>query len=447
MKKDLIITIGGILATAAVVFGLGLFAAGTFLTTPAAVKAKEPESEAKTDGKAENHFDSKEKESSKTGETEKNSKDPKKDEQHASKAEAHGKDEHSIAASAKEEHPTTKESGKKETEKSAELAKAAEGAKSVEHSKTAAEPKMKPDEPAKNESKDEHGKASGETAESKHGGKEEKEHKDTVQSEEDIAADLSQFETDYNAQMARGNYDDARIAALKAAGLAGPKNNDWQKRLADATYLSDALPAMQRYAKAFEIYSKLIAQDSKDNEWPQYRACVTLRNMGRWPDALEAAKVYLERYPNGAHYSEIRLLNAQGLLTDHKRLEAREELQGILSGQAPPEVRAQTLIEIAQLDRERSTIEPAEAPILKAEFIDVSSTPKTESKATAPAGIPTERWKAIIEAVKDARLNDAKQLLEPWTGENSSLTKEERARINIQFAQLLRQLPVYKDTR
>jgi len=138
------------------------------------------------------------------------------------------------------------------------------------------------------------------------------------------ATDLGLLVQEYKELAADGDYDRARKVAQKALAAAGQTDPPWLRRLADATYMCEALADPQRSAAAYAGYAVLIEQPdagmrSEDREWAQYRACLCLRQMGLWGSATEAAQAFLASFPASSHALEIRLLHAQGLDSSAKR--------------------------------------------------------------------------------------------------------------------------------
>lgn len=372
-------TFGGIAATGALIFGAGLFMAGSMMTKPQAPIAH-------------------------TAET------------HESKTE-------SPVAAAHEEKSAHAET------------KAAHGE----------------EKPAHGEEKKGHEEAAAE-----HGGGHGEKHAEKAPILEDNTEELDQFILRFNDLVARGMNDDARIIALKAYALSGQKDAAWLRRLADTTFLSDALPAQQRYTKAYENYSALIAGSDgsasqlHDREWAQYRAAVCLRQMGRWDDALEASAKYLEQYPGTPRRPEVHLMHAQGLFASGHRAEAREEIEEILKDNPTAEIRAKALLELAMIDSERARVEPGDAPVqglTRAEVVPVDDTAADNLATEELTGIPTARWQAIVAAAKAGKVDEAHRLLEPMVKAGSPLSVEQRARVTLNFAKLLRELPEQQTTR
>jgi len=267
---------------------------------------------------------------------------------------------------------------------------------------------------------------------------------------EDDSEELGQFILRYNDLLVRGMSDDARVIALKAYALSGQKDAVWLRRLADATYLSDALPAQQRFAKAYENYCALLVgvenseAQNGDREWAQYRACVCLRQMGRWDEALEASKNYLKQFSMTPRQPEVRLMHAQGLFVNGQLSDAREEIEQILTGTPNADVRARALLELAKIDAERVRVEPVDAPVqglARAEVIPLNESPSSAA-AEEIAGLPSARWQAIVKAAKSGELEEAQNLLEPIVRSGGLLNAEQRARVILNFAKLLRELPI-----
>jgi len=316
--------------------------------------------------------------------------------------------------------------------------------------------------PAHGEEKPSHGeeKKGHEEAAAEHGGEHGEKHGDKHAEKapilEDNTEELDQFILRFNDLVARGMNDDARVIALKAYALGGQKDAAWLRRLADTTFLSDALPAQQRYTKAYENYSALIAgaeggaTQTSDREWAQYRAAICLRQMGRWDDALEASASYLERFPGSPRRNEVHLMHAQGLFANGHRAEAREEIEEILKDNPTAEIRAKALLELAMIDSERARVEPGDAPVqglTRAEVVPIDETASNNLATEELTGIPTARWQAIVAAAKAGKVDEAHRLLEPMVKAGGPLSTEQRARVTLNFAKLLRELPEQQTAR
>jgi tetratricopeptide (TPR) repeat protein len=267
--------------------------------------------------------------------------------------------------------------------------------------------------------------------------------------------ELTQFRTKFDNLMARGQHEEARLTALKALTMAGPTDPAWLVSLADATYLSQNLPAQQRYSKACSIYSALAGRQSAkgENEWPQYRVCLCLKNLGRWDDALQAMEVYLASYENAQRQYEVRLMYAQALSALGRPDDARAQLAKLQARGVPDAVRADALVELARLSlkatpkESRGAVVQEDAP---AEVVDLrpviadEPTPAqtaTSNKYVAPANpkrVPDEQWAAVRRAVERGAFREARRLLEPWTAPNSPLSAEERQKVILDFAALSR---------
>lgn len=267
--------------------------------------------------------------------------------------------------------------------------------------------------------------------------------------------ELVQLRTSYDNLMARGQHEEARLAALKASTMVGPTDPAWLVSLADATYLSQNLPAQQRYSKACTLYSALAGRQSAkgENEWPQYRVCLCLKNLGRWDDALQAMEVYLASYEDGPRQYEVRLMYAQALAALGRPDDARTQLQKLQVPGVPDAVRAAALVELARLTLKTTPKESRGAVVQEdagAEVVDlrpvIAEEPApaqaaTDNKYVAPGNlkrVPDEQWAAVRRAVEKGAFREARRLLEPWTAPNSPLSAEERQRVILDFAALSR---------
>jgi len=270
----------------------------------------------------------------------------------------------------------------------------------------------------------------------------------------DNGEELDRFILKYNDLLGRENYNDARSVAMKAFALSSHSDMGWLRRLADATYLSDGLPAHQRYSKAYDYYSTILASSNDsvtsalDLEWAQYRAALCLRQNGRWEDSLESSKAYLNRYADTPRRAEVRLMFAQGLFAQGKRSLAREEIMDLIKSNPPSEVHARALIELAQIDMERVRVEPVEAPIEPlAEVVNLDeplATPRRTRLSDENTVLPASQWQNVVAAARAGRLQEAQSLIEPWIRSGGPLSSEQRAQVTLRFAKLLRELPTEK---
>lgn len=369
MSKDLLVTVGGVLALGAVLFGAGMFIAGTALQDSAPAKpATEPKAAETTD-------------------------------EHGAKPDAHGK-----AEEPKDAH------GKKKEDPHAE--------KKSEHGDAHA---ISEDTEVTNEANEEY---------------------------------VQTLERKFNDHFARGMYDDARSMAMKARNLA-PNSAAWQRRLADATFMSDDMAAQQRYQKAYELYSALIVNDPtpRASEWPRYRAVLCLRNQNRWEEAAQAADAYLALYKTSSRAMEILLLQAQCQFALGDRPAAKKNIEKLLALDIPKDQRAAAMLELAHIERETP---PPPATATKpgsddrAEVINVNDLESSvknpvaqeepEPKPELSPLIPKAQWEIIRHAANIGNLLEAQRLISPWLDPTGPLTATQRARIALDYASLLREL-------
>jgi len=368
VSKDLLVTVGGVLALGAVLFGAGMFIAGTALQDSASAK---PATETKPE------------------------------DEHGAKPDAHGK-----AAEHKDDH------GKKKEDPHAEK-------------------------------KSEHGDAH-------------VTNEDTKASNEGDEEYVQTLERKFNDHFARGMYDDARSMAMKARNLA-PNSAAWQRRLADATFMSEDMAAQQRFQKAYELYSALIVNDPtpRESEWPRYRAVLCLRNQNRWEEAAQAADAYLALYKSTPRAIEILLLQAQCQFALGDRQAAKKNIEKLLALEIPKDQRAAAMLELAHIERETP---PPPATTTKAssddraEVINVNDLeasvkktvaheePAPEPKPELSPLIPKAQWEIIRHAANTGNLLEAQRLISPWLDPTGPLTATQRARIALDYASLLREL-------
>jgi len=364
VSKDLLVTVGGVLALGAVLFGAGLFIAGTALqdSTPA-----KPAAETKPD-------------------------------EHAAKTDEHGK-----AEPAKDEHG-------------------------------------KPKDDPHAEKKSDHGDAHVSDEETRASNEGDEEYVETL-------------ERRYNDAFARGMFDDARSMAMKAKNLA-PNSAAWTRRLADATFMSEDMAAQQRYSKAYEIYTSLIANDPtpRESEWPRYRAVLCLRNMNRWEEAAQTADAYLDLYKSTPRAMEILLLQAQCQFALGDRPAAKKNIEKLLALEIPKDQRAAAMLELAHIERETPTPPNAateeRAEVINVSDLDPSKKPVAPMAEVAPvepkpelsALIPKAQWEVIRNAANTGNLLEAQRLISPWLDPNGPLNATQRARIALDYAGLLREL-------
>lgn len=266
----------------------------------------------------------------------------------------------------------------------------------------------------------------------------------------EVAEALKQFETQFNDNYSRGSFEDARAIALKASTLTHKEDPEWLRRTADATYLSEALPSQRRAQKALEIYSALLANSAPgaDKQWAQYRVCLCLRQLGRWEDALQAIERFLSGYPESDRATELSLYRAQGLTALGHRDEAQLEIENLIKTPASREVHATALVELARMNLDRSKNEAAEVRInnvTRAEVIDLSKYPEDSPEpvrriAPVPVDVPDAQWESIRRALELGEIKEAQRLLNPWIDSESVLSEDQRARVSIKYANMVREM-------
>lgn len=374
MNKDILVTIGGVLALSSVLFGAGLFIAGTALESSASAQAPAPVT------------------------------DP-----HAAPADPHG-----------DKHASAKTDGQDD----------AHGAK---HS-------------ADKKKDDGHGGGHG----SDKGGHAKKE--EPPPEPEDNSEQVASLAKKFNDLYARGLYEDARGIALKGYNLDS-KSFAWQRRLADSTFMSEELAGQQRYQRAYEIYSEMITENPapRESEWPRYRAVLCLKNLHRWEEASQAASSYLNQNKNSTRSHEISLIQAQCQFALGEREESRTTIEKLLALEVPPDVRAAALLELAHIEREALPSNSAE-PNPKAEVIQITETKKKEPVSEDKDGVtkpkklelstlvPTAQWQSIRLAAKVGNFQEAQRLIGPWLDANNPLNAEQRGRIALDYAAMLKEL-------
>lgn len=267
----------------------------------------------------------------------------------------------------------------------------------------------------------------------------------------EIASDLKQLETQYNDFYSRGGFEDARSIALKASVLSHRDDPLWQRRMADTTYLSEVLPANLRAQKSLDIYSALLTSPvpGTDKHWAQYRVCLCLRQLGRWEDALQAINLFSLNYPESERLPELRLYRAQAFFTLGHVDEAQQEIETIIKAPATRDVHASALVELAQMNLERSKNPSSETKIngaVKAEVIDLTRYPadaldtSAHSLTAQTPCVPEEQWGSIRRALEKGDFKEAQRLLNPWVDSGSKLSEDQRARVSIKYANLVREL-------
>lgn len=297
---------------------------------------------------------------------------------------------------------------------------------------------------------------------------------------------IDELKSRFEDQYSRGLFDDARITASKAMALTRNEPHEWVRRLADATFMSEALPAQQRFHKAYEGYSKILTNPPSDKpeemEWARYRSAECLLRMRQWDEAMQAMEIYLRDYAASSHVHEVRLMYAQSLMALGRHAKAREELKKIPEN--VPEA-AKALLELARIDSERLNHDVSEAieiqPDKKSpapetvkepvgvgvkenpvkETVKAAPPPEKEKPAPAPAvaapkpapapqpetvnagpldDLPEAQWESIRSAAKHSKLKESQRLMEPWLASDSRLTADGRARALMKYARMLREL-------
>ncbi len=393
MKKDMIINLGGAFAIGALIFGVGLMAIGS-KKAPAdsapVIEGEDPKiAEAKSEEAADKAKAKPESEKKEGAEKGGEKADEKKGEE---KKDGEKKDE--------------KKEEKKEEKKAEEKRPSPEELKKIE------------DEKKKEKAKD--------------------------------LDEVQQLQLRYNDLYTRGNYDDARMIAMKAMNLMGRDDTMWIKQLADATYQAEALPAQLRFQKAFDSYASLLTSNlsAADKEWAQYRAGLCLTHLGRWEDAQQSMDVFVKTFPKSDRIQEVRLMRAQSMFALGRRDEARDELEHLVKNPAPRDVHATALVELARVELDRAKREDTKG-LVRAEVLDlnelapekpVAHDKPSMSKETPveKPNVPDDQWASVRRAVEKGNLAEAQRLINPWVSDASGLSSEERARVSLKYAEMIR---------
>jgi tetratricopeptide (TPR) repeat protein len=372
VNKDLLVTVGGVLALSSVLFGAGLFIAGSALESSSSAQAAVVEPKPETHPHA--------------------AEAKKEGDGHGAKADAHGeKKDDTHGAKADDGHGGGHGKDKKKEE-------------------------AKPAEP------------------------------------EDNSEYLGVLEKKFNDLYARGLYEDARGIALKGSTLDNT-SAAWQRRLGDSTFMSEELAGQQRYQRAYEIYSKMIVDDPapRESEWPRYRAVLALKNLHRWEEASQAAETYIKSYKNSSRAHEVSLIRAQCQFALGERDESRKTIEKLLALEVPADVRAAAMLELAHIEREALPADAGNPSTAKAEVIQIVDTKKKTpvledessgkpKKVELSTLVPSAQWESIRASARVGNFQEAQRLIGPWLDANNPLSSEQRARIALDYAALLKEL-------
>jgi tetratricopeptide (TPR) repeat protein len=220
--------------------------------------------------------------------------------------------------------------------------------------------------------------------------------------------------------------------------------------------MSEELAGQQRYQRAYDIYSEMITENPapRESEWPRYRAVLCLKNLHRWEEASQAANSYLNQNKTSARSHEIALIQAQCQFALGERDESRATIEKLLALEVPPDVRAAAMLELAHIEREAlpsntnntATADPKaeviqiadpkkKVPVL--EDTDETAKPKKLELSTL---VPAAQWQSIRSAAKVGNFQEAQRLIGPWLDANNPLNAEQRARIALNYAAMLKEL-------
>jgi tetratricopeptide (TPR) repeat protein len=264
------------------------------------------------------------------------------------------------------------------------------------------------------------------------------------------------LEKKYNDYVARGLYDEARSMALKGQNSCQPERaRDWLRRLADATFMAEELAAHQRNTRAYELYSKLLAEfpASHDSEWPRYRAVQCLKNLHRWEEAAQAASTYLESFKSSSRAPEVMLTLAQCQLALGDRTTSRQSIEKLLALEdLQKDVRAAAMLELAHIERETPVhpipeasggaelVQLAELQTKPVQNVKNSDAANDKTSVDLSTLVPLAQWESIRGAAKAGNLSEAQRLISPWLDPKSPLNAAQRARIALDYASLLKEL-------
>jgi tetratricopeptide (TPR) repeat protein len=253
-------------------------------------------------------------------------------------------------------------------------------------------------------------------------------------------------------------------------------------RLADATRKCDSIAMQRRSERALDLYSKLLAEypNSREAETAQFNVGFCLEELGKFAEAEQAFGRFASQYPFSSKVPDARVNQAANLMVQNEALKAKKLLQTTLKLEMNDDTRSRVLARIAQADLmlARQGLLPDEAQVAKAEAVALKEQPKktppppekapvrddergtygfspqnfqaaTNLKANTqpgqvtsllteddqkqlaavkPNGIPEEQWLRVIRSLDTGNLGEARHLMRSYldeSGPNNSVNPQQ----------------------
>jgi tetratricopeptide (TPR) repeat protein len=280
---------------------------------------------------------------------------------------------------------------------------------------------------------------------------------------------MEALKADYDAAFDTGKYDDALQIASKGLNMLQPADSEWslwKARAGDAAYLDEAVTMsnQRRYEEAKKHYDDVVQNPSSDNnlrEWAQYRICHCWKNLNDWNQAVSAMRIYLDHYIPSPREFEVRLLYCEGLFSLDRGELGQKEVDWLLKSDAPEAIKTDAELKKAhwlsrvvlnnpiaplrEVDEQNGVIvpeEPAKRHDKKAEAVPLpeealQAGPRSETGALL---ISPECLAKVKKHFAQLKVYEARQELKPYVGATSQLSKDDQARLETWWGNLMREM-------